>query len=756
MTTGQPQSAVLRDALHQEQATLADRLPALAWAAPRFGEALEALARRRGLLARPYEAPALPATLHAADAARIGTWLDQAAAHMSLEVEATSTTYDDLSRFVRGASPALLLLPQRTPDGNLQALALLRGGLRRVTLLDSDLRPVRVPAAELAALLGAPLEAPLVAGIDATLAAANVPAERLEQARGAMLRQRLAGTPLRGGWLVRLAPGAASWLHIRHANLHTAVSGYVLLYLLRQGLELLSWVLIGYGALNGRFDWAWLWAWALLMLTILPLQLFESYSENEFATRAGALFKLRLLAGTLRLHPDEVRSQGAGQFLGRTIDAEVVETLGIDGGFRFIVGMLRVGVTLFVLAAGVGGGLHAGLFALTVLLALLAGWRLYRRSRDWLTAHRDMTNDLVERMVGHRTRIAQENPAVWHADEDRALAQYLKLSQRVDATTGQMQATLERGWLVLGLTGLVPPLVLGNVSLPGLAVAVGGMLLGMQALENLSQGTRSVTTLAIVWEQVAPLYRAASRPARLPPTDGVVVPPPADSAAPAPATQADAPARDGTPARDGEAQPLLVARDLRFTYATRPQPVLHGASLAVYPGDRILLEGPSGGGKSTLAALLTGLQQADAGLLLLWGYDRSTLGDATWRQRVVMAPQFHENHVLTGTFAFNLLMGRQWPPTPADLAAAETICVELGLGGLLERMPAGLQQMVGEGGWQLSHGERSRLFLARALLQRADLLILDESFAALDPETMQQALTTVLRRAPALVVIAHP
>jgi ATP-binding cassette, subfamily B, bacterial len=106
--------------------------------------------------------------------------------------------------------------------------------------------------------------------------------------------------------------------------------------------------------------------------------------------------------------------------------------------------------------------------------------------------------------------------------------------------------------------------------------------------------------------------------------------------------------------------------------------------------------------------------------------------------------------------AINLLMGRRWPPLPSDLEEAENICRELGLEELLTRMPAGLQQMVGESGWQLSHGERSRLYIARAILQQADLIILDESFAALDPENLKNALQCVLRRASTLVVIAHP
>jgi len=95
-------------------------------------------------------------------------------------------------------------------------------------------------------------------------------------------------------------------------------------------------------------------------------------------------------------------------------------------------------------------------------------------------------------------------------------------------------------------------------------------------------------------------------------------------------------------------------------------------------------------------------------------------------------------------------------PQETDLKEAEGICRELGLGNLIDRMPAGFQQMVGESGWQLSHGERSRLFIARALLQKADLIIFDESFGALDPENLRQAMQCVLRRVSTLMVVAQP
>ena len=121
-----------------------------------------------------------------------------------------------------------------------------------------------------------------------------------------------------------------------------------------------------------------------------------------------------------------------------------------------------------------------------------------------------------------------------------------------------------------------------------------------------------------------------------------------------------------------------------------------------------------------------------------------------------MVPQFHENYVFVGTFSFNLLMGRRWPPSLEDEQAAIEICKELGLDSLIERMPSGMQQIVGESGWQLSHGEKSRLFIARALLQKSDLLILDESFGALDPENIARSMQCVLRHAPTMIVIAHP
>jgi ATP-binding cassette, subfamily B, bacterial len=234
----------------------------------------------------------------------------------------------------------------------------------------------------------------------------------------------------------------------------------------------------------------------------------------------------------------------------------------------------------------------------------------------------------------------------------------------------------------------------------------------------------------MAWGEIAPLVAARARPRSVP-----------------------APLDPGSAPRPRE--PLLELHSVSHQYGGSSSPVLRDTSFMVEAGDRLLLLGPSGCGKSTLALVMGGLEEQKSGLILYRGLDRASLGQSGWRQAIALAPQFHQNHVFSGTLLFNLFLGN-WPPSRREVDEAIAVCDELGLGDLIERMPAGLQQHVGETGWQLSHGERSRLFIARALLQRAPLVILDESFGALDPATATAAMACARRRTCALVVVAHP
>jgi ATP-binding cassette subfamily B protein len=342
-----------------------------------------------------------------------------------------------------------------------------------------------------------------------------------------------------------------------------------------------------------------------------------------------------------------------------------------------------------------------------------------------------MTHDLVERMVGHRTRLAQEIRERWHEDEDRMLERYLISSRRVDADATWLAAVIPTGWLCVSLLVLAPAFIFGSGSATGLAVGIGGMLLARQAFQGFTIGLWNIAGATIAWKQVAPLFQAAARPS---------LPGSPDSA---------------LGRKRQKSETLVDAHNLGFRYKNQTEPVLSGCNLRIAAGDHLLLEGPSGGGKSAFGSILAGLRRPNSGLLLADGRDHSSFGEEGWRRIVALAPQFHENYVLSGSFAFNLLLGRDGLLSERNLEEAEGICNELGLRELITRMPGGILQMVGESGWQLSHGERSRLFIARALLQQAEVVILDESLSALDPGNLKLALHCVEKRARAALVIAH-
>ncbi|MDQ3733248.1 MAG: ATP-binding cassette domain-containing protein, partial [Actinomycetota bacterium] len=279
-----------------------------------------------------------------------------------------------------------------------------------------------------------------------------------------------------------------------------------------------------------------------------------------------------------------------------------------------------------------------------------------------------------------------------------------------------------------------------------LALALGGVLLASQALRRLAVAVETLTSAVLARGQLEPILRAGrqrliARSSRAapspPPADGIVAASPSGPLGSAASTTAPGAG-------------VLLVRGLSVERGGRR--VLTDVDLVLHPGDRALLCGGSGEGKSTLATALSGILPSSRGRISLDG-DEST--DPGWRERVGLVPQHGDNHVLLAPAAFNLLMGRRWPPEQDDLAEATTVCQELGLGPLLERMPAGLGQTVGETGWRLSQGERARLCLARALLADHDVLILDEPLGALDPQTARQVLDAVRRRARTLVVISQ-
>lgn len=703
------------------------------WSVERGAEALECLARAAGLPLRDARLPPPPPaalTPGPEGAALLARWVDTAAAWLELEVQPVSASYADVDGLLRDAGPALVRFETETERG---WLALLGGRRQQLTLLGPDLSRHTVPLAAVRARVASNVEGRRNAASDAVVARLGLDAAAAERVHLALRREIAGAWQVEGVYLLRSPPSTSFWSLLREARLPRSAAVLVASHAALSALTAGAWFMLGKGALEGRLDRGWLLGWALLLVSTVPLRMLGTWAQGRVAIDGGAQLKRRLLHGATRLDPEEIRVEGAGHLLGRVIESEAVEALALSGGLSAVLALIELAVAAGVLAQGAGGGLHAVLLVVWAAVAGGLGWLWLQRRDRWTVQRLDITHDLVERMVGHRTRLAQERPSRWHDGEDESVARYADASRDMDRAATALGVIVPRGWLIVALIGLMPAFVAGGAPAQALAVSVGGVLYALAALNGFTTGLVSLGGAAIAWRQVAPLFYAARREERR----GV-------------------PAYANLSTRPTPGEALVEGVALSFRYPSRSEPVIDGCTVQIRDGDRVLLEGPSGGGKSTLASLLVGLRSPDAGLLLLRGLDRATLGEAVWRRRVVAAPQFHENHVLTETFAFNLLMGRGWPPSNEDYRDAEALCEELGLGPLLARMPSGMLQMVGETGWQLSHGERSRLFLARALLQGADLVVLDESFAALDPENLAAALECTLARARTVVVIAHP
>ncbi|MCP4427061.1 MAG: ABC transporter ATP-binding protein [Chloroflexi bacterium] len=712
-------------------------LLSLAWPMERLGEALAALGLASSLAPRQTKTPLTPANL-AEDGPGLSRWVETAVANLGFEAEPTRIAYNELPAFLQTAGPALFRLET---DDRPRFLAVVKTRRKTAVVLSPDRHTHRAPLQQLRGALSVGLEKPLLAEIDAMLGETAVPPRKQAQVRQFMLQEQLGSAPIDGCWLFDLSPGSGFGGQLRRAGFFRHTTIFTLVYIIQHFLFLASWAVIGRAVFQGRVEFGWLLAWAGILLTLVPLRLFNTWLQGVAAVSVGGLLQKRLLVGATRLHPDETRHQGIGQLMSRVFESEAIETMSLSGGVRGLTSIIELIMAAWVLALGAGGGWHA--LSLLVWLGLICGLLVvfYRRRHRWAESRRDLTHYLVEVMVGHRTRLAQTLRRHWHRGEDDDLTEYVQVLDDVDRAAIVLETLISHGWLVVGLVGLVPAFVTGNASPAALAISLGGVLSAERAFRNFALGlVNQLLAAVIAWDQISPLFWAAARPEPQGSPDMVAAGPMVSI---------------GTQNGTVSAQ-LLDVHDVSYQYSQRDEPVLHHLNLRVQSGDRILLEGPSGGGKSTLAAVLTGLREPNGGLLLWQGLDRQTLGDPGWRRRVVFAPQFHENHVVGSTFMFNLLMGRQWPPRMEDVQAAYELCEALGLGEVLSQMPAGMLQTVGETGWQLSHGEKSRLYMARALLQGVDLIILDESFAALDPQNLQRAMQTVLDRAPTLMVIAHP
>lgn len=220
-----------------------------------------------------------------------------------------------------------------------------------------------------------------------------------------------------------------------------------------------------------------------------------------------------------------------------------------------------------------------------------------------------------------------------------------------------------------------------------------------------------------------------------------------------PAAPPDKPAAPRHPRATGPAE--LAVEGVWFRYSgTTPEhpPVLHDVSLRIAPGETLAVVGPTGCGKTTLAALVARMYDPVKGRIAVGGTDIATLGQAELRDTVAVA--FDQPVLFSMSVADNVLMGLD--AGQADLEEALRIAHAH---EFISRLPEGARTQLGENGLTLSGGQRQRIALARAVIRKPRLLVLDDPLSALDIHTeaqVQEALREVLATTTALVIAHRP
>ena len=457
---------------------------------------------------------------------------------------------------------------------------------------------------------------------------------------------------------------------------------------------------------------------AYLGLTLLSAAV--NFGDDYIGTWIGERFLLDLRSDVFShlqsLSPESLERHRLGDLLARLNgDIGAIESFVLAGLANALAAILRIvffGAALFILQW------QLALVALVVAPAfwLITRW-LVRLIRDASREKRRRSGSITavaEQSLGNQLLVRSCNREGHelrrYRREGEGAVQAELASSRIDGLFGPVLELFE-------LAGLLLVVTLGTLAVTDGSLTLGGLMVFVTYLGKLYGPIGDLTSVS---ETMFAAAAGAERVSEL-----------LDEAP----EVTDAPGAK----RIGTARGAIELEDVHFTYRGAKSPALRGIDMRIAPGETVAVVGPSGAGKSTLARLLLRFHDPRRGAIRLDGDDLREIELASLRRNVSILLQ--EAPVLHGTARENIAYATPDASDAEILAAAEAV----GAAGVIESLPDGLDTLLGERGSRLSGGQRQRIAIARALLDPARVLILDEPGTGLD-DASRDSLPAPLRR----------
>jgi len=457
----------------------------------------------------------------------------------------------------------------------------------------------------------------------------------------------------------------------------------------------------------------------------IVLRYFERLYTHDAMFRALADLRVWFYRKLARGAAAGLGFQRSGDLLSRLVsDVQTLDNLYLRIIVPMAAAILTLPVVTFIcLKAGIGVGLTvAALFVVLAFVFTFLGSKLSERfGPDILRAEADLRVASLDLASGLREARA------FGAEDVLANA----VTARQEALFEAQRRQAVRMALMQGLAGLTAKAGVSAVlcALAGIVFHQTPPIIGVTALFVAITALDSVTGLSRAGLLTGQVTHAAERIVDI---------------------------ADRIPAVAQGTDPLPTSREIRlenvtFGWSEGRDPVLRNLSLTLRQGERAALIGPSGAGKSSIAALILKVAAPQQGRILLGGTDILHLSDDALRSQVAWLSQ--SSHLFDDTIRGNLLLGRT-DITDADLWDALD---KARIADVVRELPEGLDTWIGESGSKLSGGQGRRVALARVLLSKAPILILDEPATGLDADTERAFLQTLneVGDGRSVLLIAH-